>query len=244
MSSKRPAREIALEAAMQGPAFAGFAAEDFAVFEVPGFEARMPRLREIVKPKLIQIAGLLPARIAKMGDYPACPHVAQHLRRTVNAPEETWVAFSPSPKAYKPFVHYRVAVSRDRVRVTVFVEDYADEKLRFAASLAANADELSRYLEMHPEIAAFQIPDEEGQPSRGAALTPDRLREFAERVRRVKGQHAVFGIVYPRRHASLRSGAACTNAVLKSMRLLKPFYDCRLESYQFESSQRVATKSK
>ena len=137
--------------------FEGFDQSDFDIFDVPGFAARMPLLRAQIKPKLTSIGEVLVNPISNTLDEQMFPHVAQHLRRTVNAPVETWVAFSRSPRAYKPFVHIRVAVSLEKMRVTVFVEDYAEDKLLFAANLHKNAPSLARYFKIHPEILAYSI---------------------------------------------------------------------------------------
>lgn len=206
--------------------FAGFAAEDFEVFETPGFAARMPVLRERVKPKLEAIGAVLKERLSEAWGDTLYPHVAQHLRRTVNAPEETWAAFARNKRAYKPVVHLRVAVSAEKVRVVVFVEDDADDKLRFAQGLQRNAEPLSRYLAHHPAIRAYDIRDADGEALRGSHLTVEVLHEFAKRLQRVKGQHAAFGIQYDREHHVLLSGPEFLDAIVETAENLKPFYDC------------------
>ena len=103
--------------------FSGFTEEDFAVFELEEFGERMPSLRALIKPKLMQLGTVLPQALSESVGETLYPHVAQHLRRTVNPPVETWVAFARTKRAYKPSVHLRVGIGRERVRVTVFVED-------------------------------------------------------------------------------------------------------------------------
>jgi len=206
--------------------FSGFVPEDFELFEVPGFAARMPLLREHIKPKLMGLAARLPERLSEMLGEPVYPHVAQHLRRTVNAPVETWTAFAESPRAYKPFVHLRVAVSVDRVRVMVFVEDYADEKQVFADGLERNAEALAAYFAHHPTIHAYELLDADGCPKSGTALDAATLREFAARMRRVKGQHAKFGVQLDKSHPVLLSGPEFLDAVVAAAVTLKPLYDC------------------
>ena len=115
-------------------AFAGFTEADFEIFDIGGFTERMAGIREHIKPKLIQLGQLLSERLSQAMDEPLYPHVAQHLRRTVNPPVHTWVAFARSPRAYKPFVHLRVAINREHLVLLTFVEDYAEEKATFAAS--------------------------------------------------------------------------------------------------------------
>jgi uncharacterized protein YktB (UPF0637 family) len=234
MATKANAATAPLEAVEIAPlaeveiaaAFGGFTPEDFAVFEVPGFEARMLRLRADIKPKLALIGAAITPRLSETLGETVYPHVAQHLRRTVHAPEETWVAFARSPRAYKPFVHLRVAVRADKARVTVFVEDDADEKATFAANLARSADALADYLAHHPHILACELRDDRGEPGRGSALTADTLRAFAGRMNRFKGQHAVFGIAFDKSHPVVASGPEFLDAVAGAADTLKPLYDC------------------
>lgn len=206
--------------------FAGFTPEDFAVFEIEGFDARMSALRARIKPKLIAIGEALASRLSETLEEPVYTHVAQHLRRTVNPPIETWAAFAREKRAYKPFVHLRVAISAEKMRVTVFVEDYADDKLRFAENLQSRADALAEYFAHHPTIQAYEIPDADGHPKHGSALDASTLCAFAERMQRVKGQHAIFGVQFAKTHPVLASGPEFLSAVVDAACTLKPLYDC------------------
>ncbi len=203
--------------------FEGFHSEDFEIFELEGFAERMGSLRQSVKPKLIALGAELVAPLSKTLGETLYPHVAQHLRRTVNPPVETWVAFAREKRAYKPFVHVRATIREECVRVLVFVEDYADEKEAFANHLMANAEPFSELFAKHPEILAYDIPDANGKPSKGATLTPETLTAFAERLRRVKGQHAVFGIPIPKARA-VKAGGDLPERIVKSVKILKPLY--------------------
>jgi uncharacterized protein YktB (UPF0637 family) len=224
MTTRAGASIMPLETVTAG--FDGFTPEDFEVFEVPGFAARMPLLRAQVKPKLTALGGTLAPLLSETLGETLYPHVAQHLRRTVNAPEETWVAFARSPRAYKPFVHLRVAIRADKVRIVVFLEDDAEDKSRFAANLNRNAEPLSDYLGHHPPIRACDIPDAEGKPKYGRALDACTLRAFAARLDRVKGQHAAFGIAFDKSHRVLASGPEFVEAALEAAVKLKPLYAC------------------
>jgi uncharacterized protein YktB (UPF0637 family) len=206
--------------------FLGFTPQDFDVFLIEGYAERMPLVRAQIKPKLMQIGAALSSRLSDILGEEVFPHVAQHLRRTVNPPEETWVAFARIKRAYKPVVHLRVAISAEKVRVTAFCEDYADDKETFAQNLAANADTLACHFAHHPHILAYEICDKEGAPLRGHALTADILRDFAARMNRVKGQHAVFGIAFSRDHPIVQNGPEFLDAIVTAATTLKPLYDC------------------
>ena len=201
--------------------FLGFTEADFAVFELEEFAERMPSLRAHIKPKLVQLGEILPEALSQIVGETLYPHVAQHLRRTVNPPVETWVAFARTKRAYKPSVHLRVGISRERVRVTVFVEDYADEKLLFAAHLRRHAQTLAEHACLYPQIVGYETPNE--------ILTEANLIRFADRMERVKGQHAIFGIGLTRAE-TIEAGANLPEKIVAFARILLPFYRVERES--------------
>ncbi len=215
-----------LDRVEQAGGFEGFSAEDFAVFEAPEFSDRMPLLKQRITPKLKQVAAALKDRMSETADETVYPHVALHLRRSVNPPRETWAAFARNARGYKPYVHLRAGISVDRLRVSVFVEDYADDKLLFAANLAKNAVPLARYLLHHPTIHAYDVLDSAGQPCIGRKLNANSLRAFSERLKRVKGQHARFGIEFDKSHPVVGNGPELLEAVVEAARQLRPLYDC------------------
>ena len=233
MPDEETAAILTLEQIAKAEAFAGFTEEEFAIFEIPGFAARMAQLKGRITPKLKQVGEGLTDRLAATLGETLYPHVAQHLRRSVNAPVETWVAFARQPRAYKPFVHLRVAISAEKIRTTVFVEDYADEKLLFAENLLRNADSLAAYFASHPTILAYEQQDADGVPLRGHGLSAEQIRAFGERMKRVKGQHAIFGIAFARTHPVLSSGPELFDAVLDAAKTLRPLYDCGKPGFEY-----------
>src|SRR6266511_3600407 len=91
--------------------FKGFTEDDFEIFSLPDFDTRMPALKSRITPKLKELADELLPRLIERTGLELSTHVAQHLRRSVNPAGETWLAFSRSARAYKPFVHLRVAIN-------------------------------------------------------------------------------------------------------------------------------------
>src|SRR5258706_631491 len=102
-----------------------FTQSDFDVFSIPGFEARMPRLRAQITPKLKEMASIITPRLEEATGLEFYGHVAMHMRRSVNPPIETWAAFCRSPRAYKPFVHTRLAVHGSGVKIDLQLEGRA-----------------------------------------------------------------------------------------------------------------------
>ncbi|ADG07244.1 DUF1054 domain-containing protein [Kyrpidia tusciae] len=127
--------------------FNGFEAEDFAVFSIPEFEARMEAIRSRVRPKLTALADELAPRLSRETGAPFYPHVAAHARRKVNPPDETWMALSRSPRGYKRYAHFEVGIGAEEVFVRLVIKPEADDKPGAA-----------RWLREHGEEAAAILP--------------------------------------------------------------------------------------
>ncbi|MDE2127617.1 MAG: DUF1054 family protein [Armatimonadetes bacterium] len=212
-----------------------FEPEQFHVFAVEGFTRRMPLVRTRITPVLAGLAEPLCEPLAAVVEEPLFPHVARHMRRTVNPPEATWVAFGRSPRAYKPWIHIRVGMALEGVRVSVFVEDDAEDKPRFAANLRRNAAPLARWFRERHEVLAFDFATANGF-STAAALGAAGLRRFADRLLRVKAQHASFGVVLsPERACALDTGTFIAT-VCDTCQTLLPLYRCgAADSYRFSA---------
>jgi uncharacterized protein YktB (UPF0637 family) len=225
---------LSLEQVETAAAVEGFTPEDFAVFEAPDFATRMSLLKLRLTPKLKQISLALADRMTDTLGEKVYPHVAQHLRRSVNPPVATWAAFAKNARAYKPYVHIRVAISLEQLCVLLFVEDYADEKEVFANNLGRNADALAAWFTHHPTIHAYDLETPQSEALRGHALNEGAIRAFAERLSRVKGQHARFGIPFARSHPVLQNGPEFLEAILDAAKALKPLYDCGRPDFIYE----------
>jgi uncharacterized protein YktB (UPF0637 family) len=205
-------------------AFNGFTDREFEIFALPSFEARMPALKAEITPRLKALGDQLAPALQERLASEIHPHVAQHLRRSVNPPVETWVAFSRSPRAYKPFVHFRVAINGEGVKVVCYLEEDAEDKPVFAEALRRNAGALAGYFRRHPEVRAM---DPRGQLSDPAAPSPGdeaALAGLADRLSRLKGQHASFSIPIERADPTVASPQQLAAIALDGILTLAPLY--------------------
>jgi uncharacterized protein YktB (UPF0637 family) len=203
--------------------FTGFTEEDFSVFELPGFEARMPVLKANITPKLKELgAELLPALQREVSPN-LHVHVAQHLRRSVNAPEETWVAFSRDKRGYKPYTHFRVAINSLGVKIVCYMEEYAVDKPTFAENLRRNARAIADYLKQHPEIRSHDHEANYGKLMEGRQLSEEDAAQLAGRLTKVKSQHANFAIKFTGNHPLVKSPKFAGTA-LEAIKDLLPLY--------------------
>lgn len=200
--------------------FTGFTSEDFDVFHIPEFAARMAALRAEIRPKLVALGEDLAARVEELSGLPAFPHAAQHMRRRVNPPAETWVAFGRDRKGYKRWTHYRVAINAEGVRVTVFVEDDADDKPQLGSALKSRAAELIRELGRAP-ICWFTLGSD---GIAQADLTPDALERAGADLLRLKGAKFQAGVPMPRNEVLRWSPEQIEEWSVEQMQVLRPLY--------------------
>ena len=99
--------------------FPGFTQQDFDVFRIPDFGYRMSAIRSELRPKLIALGEALAPQLAEIVSGPLIAHTAAHMRRRTNPPPATWAAFGRSPRGYKRYVHFRVAIHEGGLRATV-----------------------------------------------------------------------------------------------------------------------------
>jgi uncharacterized protein YktB (UPF0637 family) len=200
--------------------FTGFTPEDFDIFHIPEFAARMAAIRAEIRPKLVALGEDLAAHVEELTGLPTFPHAAQHMRRRVNPPAETWVAFGRDRKGYKRWTHYRVAISAEGVRVTVFVEDDADDKPQLGAALASRAGDLLQALERAP-VRWYTFGAE---PVAQADLSRGALAKAGADLQRLKGAKFQAGIPMPRDEAASLSPEGFEAWSLEQMRVLRPLY--------------------
>ncbi|MBI2205325.1 MAG: DUF1054 family protein [Candidatus Rokubacteria bacterium] len=205
-------------------ASAAFRPADFRVFEVKGFQARMAEIRERVRPKLEALGQSLTPAIARTTAGDAFAHVAKHARRTVNPPDDTWVAFGPDARGYKKHPHFKVAVSRNSVRFLFEIgPEFADKK-RWAAAWKKSAPKLGPVLGGIKGLAWFQNEHDEEPAQPLADLRGDAFTALADELVRTRDGQLVIGRAVSATEAAHWSEAEYRTAALETFRALAPLY--------------------
>jgi uncharacterized protein YktB (UPF0637 family) len=208
--------------------FPGFTESDFDIFTIPDFAARMGAIRAELRPKLVALSAALAPHVAELVTGPIVPHTAAHMRRRTNPPPATWVAFGRSAKGYKRFVHFRVAVHDEGLRVTVHIEDDADDKAVFAAALCRDERILLDGLARQKDLVWYTVRNGQGRPVTGDQLTAADLKHLAQTLGTLKTADFSAGIPFDRSDARLRSPADLPPLLLDTMRRLAPLYEAAL----------------
>src|SRR5712692_7068981 len=204
-----------------------FVAGDFKVFDVTGFRARMDEIRGRVRPKLETLGhGLAPA-VSRSAGAEVFAHVAKHARRTVNPPDDTWVAFGPDARGYKKRSHFKIAVSRHCIRFLFEIGPEHADKRRWASAWKKNAPKVGPVLRRAKHLAWFKNEHDEEPAAPLAELTPEKLGELADELIRTRDGQFVVGRVVPADEAARWTEAQYRSAALETFRALAPLYRLR-----------------
>jgi uncharacterized protein YktB (UPF0637 family) len=170
-----------------------FTARDFRVFDLPGFAERMAAIRAEVSPKLGAIGDALAPRLAAVVRTEVFPHVARHARRTVNPPDDTWVALGPDRRGYKKAQHFKVAVSRHALRFLFEVGPEYAAKPDWARTWKREAPRLARVLGKARGLAWFRNEHDETPAAGLGELDPAAWQRLAEELTRTRDGQLVLG---------------------------------------------------
>jgi uncharacterized protein YktB (UPF0637 family) len=206
---------------------AAFNAGDFRVFDVKGFQPRMTEIRGRIRPKLEAMGHSLVPGVSRATGGPSFAHVARHARRTVNAPDDTWVAFGPDTRGYKKHGHFKIAVSRHCVRFLFEVGPEHGDKKRWASAWKRSASKLGPVLRRVRGLAWFKNEHDEAPAAPLADLSPDQLAGLADELMRTRDGQIVLGRAVPADEAAHWTEAQYRSAALDTFRMLAPLYRLR-----------------
>jgi uncharacterized protein YktB (UPF0637 family) len=170
-----------------------FNSKDFKVFDVAGFEERMAALRSRIQPKLAEIGEALVPGVAGLIDRPLHVHVAKHMRRTVNPPDDTWVALGADKRGYKKDVHFKIAVSRNCVRLLFELGPEYYDKAEWALKWKRDIRLVTSTLESGKKLAWFKDEHDEQPASQLSGWSGTELAGLGQEVTRRKNGHLVIG---------------------------------------------------
>src|SRR3989475_3278158 len=197
---------------MASPAFV---AGDFKICDVKGFKPRMTEIRSRVRPKLDAFGESLTPSVGRSVGGDVFAHVAQHARRTVNPPDDTWVAFGPDARGYKKHSHFKIAVSRSAVRFLFEIGPEHADKRRWAAAWRKNAPKVGPVLRRVKHLAWFKNEHDDEPAAPLADFTPERLVRLGDEPRRAPGGQLAVGRVVPADEAARWTEAQDRSAALE-----------------------------
>jgi len=204
-----------------------FVVGDFRVFEIPDFAGRMRAIREQVRPKLTALGESLASHIGRLIKGEVFPHVAKHARRTVNPPEDTWVAFGPDRRGYKKHAHFKVAVSKNCVRLLFEVGPEHQDKRGWSVQWERRGRDLAAALSRTAGIGWFKNEHDEDPAAAVKDVGQEQLRALLQELSRRRDGQLVFGRRLSRAEVTGMTPQAFEKAALDTFRALAPLYGGR-----------------
>jgi uncharacterized protein YktB (UPF0637 family) len=182
-------------------------AKDFQIFELPGFAERMAAIRGTIRPKLETLGAVLTPPVARLVEVDVFPHVARHARRTVNPPDDTWVAFGPDRRGYKKAQHFKVAVSRHALRFLFEVGPEFAAKPAYARAWKREAPRLLRALAKTRGLGWFRSEHDEEPAGALADLDAGGWKTLGDELTRTRDGQLVIGRRVDAREAAAWRGS-------------------------------------
>lgn len=115
-----------------------FTKESFDVFNVDGLDPRMAAIRSNIQPIFKSIWEDFCPQVAQATNKELHIHIAQHLRRTANAPESTWSAISTNKRGYKSQPHFQLGIWQGYVFMYLSMIDNPKNEKEIANGLLEN----------------------------------------------------------------------------------------------------------
>ncbi|MFC4076588.1 YktB family protein [Salinithrix halophila] len=202
-------------------AFTGFEISDFDVFTIPGLDPRMEELRERVRPKLQALGEAIAPRLSEQTGETMYVHVAKHARRSVNPPDETWVAWSDGKRGYKSRPHFQVGLREANLfGMFALIYEYPN-KPGFARDMLEQLDEILPALP-----GTFVVSPDHTKPETHSLteLGKEGLEQMLKRLGNVKKAEFLIGIELNREDPTVRNGEKLIRKVEETFTTLQPLY--------------------
>jgi uncharacterized protein YktB (UPF0637 family) len=201
--------------------FNGFSPIDFDVFNIDGLDERMSALIEQVRPKLHIIGETMAPKLSELTEEEMFPHVAKHARRSVNPPDDTWVAWSSNKRGYKQHPHFQVGMWGTHLFAMFAIIYESPIKGEFAETALSEVGSIKHFIP-----ADFVWSDNHMKPgvTPNKDLSIDELSSFFERLRKVKKAEILCGIHIDREDPILTNGDALLKKIEHTFETVAPLY--------------------
>lgn len=199
----------------------GFNHADFDVFTVAGLDERMEALKSTVRPKLEQLGTYFAPILTSMTGEEIFPHVAKHARRSVNPPDDTWVAFAANKRGYKKLPHFQIGLWNTHLFCWFAIIYEAPDKAEFGKSLLDHFQEIKASIPNN-----FVWSDNHMKPDSIShhEMTDEDFTEMFERLIHIKKAEILCGIKLDRHDPTVKDGQKLAEQIEDAFSKLMPLY--------------------
>ena len=197
-----------------------FTQKSFEIFSIDGLEARMAEIRSEIQPVFSEIGQKLLTKLsAKISNQEFYFHIAQHRRRTANAPENTWSAISTKARGYKMEAHFQLGIWEDYVFIYLSMIDQPKKQKEYA--------ELLTNLSVEKMLTEDFIISKDHTKAEVFPLSA--FSEAAERLGKVKKSELEIGRLWSKEPFDGKEDSKILAEMLETIDQLLPIYQKLME---------------
>ncbi|MBP2098514.1 DUF1054 domain-containing protein [Enterococcus rivorum] len=194
-----------------------FTEKSFDVFDIEGLDARMAAIRSEIQPVFQTLDDEFKSLLEKELGVELFVHIAQHRRRTVYPPENTWSAISQKKRGYKMEAHFQLGIWPEYIFMWLSLIDNPKNEKEVAEAFLEN-EQLFQQLD-----ADFQVSIDHTQ-AKIADLASLDLEKSLIRFRDVKKGEFQIGRVIHKDDALLGNPEKAKEYMIDTYKQLLPLY--------------------
>ncbi len=198
-----------------------FTDKDFDVFKIDGLDQRMNAIKETIRPKLEQLGNQLSPFLSVLVGEEIYSHVAKHARRTVNPPNDTWVAWSTSKRGYKALPHFQVGLWSTHLFIWFAMIYEAPNKSMYGKQLLEQADQI---LHQIPKDFVWSVDHTKPEGINHQFVKKEELERMSEELIRIKKSELLCGLHIDRNDPILKDTDQLLEKIEDTFRHLLPLY--------------------
>lgn len=202
--------------------FQGFTQNDFNTFTIEGLDERMEAIQTRIQPKFKELGAELVDYLAAQLGNEVYLHIARHARRTVNPPNDTWLAIADNKRGYKKHPHFQVGLFDDHLFIWLALIYELPNKKEIAESFLNKFDEIKQL----PDNFSVSLD----HMKKDAIQMTDLEMKDLERFRDVKKAEFLIGRRLIADDPILKDGDKFIETVKQTYDALLPFYQLAMRS--------------
>jgi len=194
-----------------------FTEKSFEVFEIEGLEPRMAAIRKEIQPIFQQLDEAFQQVLEPLVDEKLFIHIAQHRRRSVYPPENTWSALSRQKRGYKMEPHFQLGIWPEYVFMWLSCIDQPKDERLIAQQCLDNPAyfaQLSKDFVLSGDHTKLQTEE----------LSPENLEKMLIRFRDVKKGEFQIGRVIKKEEPLWKNPEAAKQYMIDTYQQLAPLY--------------------
>lgn len=197
--------------------FEGFTQSDFETFHIDGLEPRMQAIQNRIQPKFSAIGNVLTEDLSAMVGSEMYLHIAKHRRRTVNPPQDTWLAIAGNKRGYKKHPHFQIGLWDDRVFIWLAFIYELPNKTNIAKTFI-------NHMDMFEQLDSDFVISLDHMKKDATTIETIDLKKSLERFRDVKKAEFLIGKQLFPNHPILKDGKEFMNYSKQTFETLIPIY--------------------